>query len=241
VKGTEVNCTGSVLYAGPNGWFRVQITYNSTNTYTPRVVTGTATNTASFSGTAGDTVLVWGAQLEKLAAFASSDIPTGATAVTRAADSMSFAFPYAPQAMTVYADFVESGDTLLTGGNGVFAIGDSTNEALFVGGNQPGAYFLLHRRAGDVASTAAAVPTLGQRVELRGVMQADGSVFLGQSVDAAAEAVAATSAANAVSTSFSAATLRINGRTAGTTDGFIALRSLKIAAGVQSMATMRSL
>jgi len=199
-----------------------------------------ADNTQSYAGDIAKGFYLWGMQAEINTAFPSSYIPTTSAAVTRAADALSFPFLPVPQAMTVYADFVEIGNMIAASGAGVFAIGRSTNEAIFADGGAT--YETVHRVAGDVSSVAAATPAYGNHVELRVLANPNGSVALGQSINGATEVVAATSAGNAFGASFSFAELMVNGRTAaGSTVGFLALRSLKIAAQIQSLDVMRAL
>jgi hypothetical protein len=177
-----------------------------------------------------------GVQCEN-ALFPSSYIKTTTATVTRAAEALTLPFMAAPRAMTIYAKFVERGTASTGGTNGVLGIGASTNAALFLF-NESGLYKITHRRASDVASAAASTPSLGQVCELRGLLNGDGSVQLGQSIAGAAEVVASASGANALAAAWFDTTLTINSRFAGDA-GFIAIGAIRIAAGVQTLAYMR--
>jgi hypothetical protein len=76
-------------------------------------------------------------------------------------------------------------------------------------------------------------------VELVGIFNADGSVQLASSINGV-DVLAAASGALADSGAFNNTTLRVNDRTAGSNGGFMALREIKIIAGVQTLATMRA-
>src|SRR5262249_46023891 len=155
---------------------------------------------------------------------------------TRAAEMMQFPLNIIQQALTIYVKFIELG-TLSTGvTNGLIGLGASGNPSWDIE-SSPGAYNFLHRRGGNVQSTAGAAVPYGSSAELRAVINADGSVFLGQSIAGAAEVVAATSAANALATTptlWNDTTLTIGSRGAGTL-GLAAFAAVKIAAGVRSM------
>ena len=95
--------TSSIKNVG-NGWFKINIMFNS--------LIGTASNNirAAFvvSGTTqiGDSLYLWGAQLEQ-ASTASSYIPTNGTTVTRLADNISVPTPAGVTSITETIDGVE--------------------------------------------------------------------------------------------------------------------------------------
>lgn len=169
-------------------------------------------------------------------AFPSSPMATTTVAVTRAADALSFPYNAVPQAMTVYAKFVELG-TILTGtSSGLWDIGSSGDASLFCL-NDGGTYGSINRTTASVAAILGTAPSYGQGTELRVAVAADGSQVLGQSLGGAAETTV-TASANAFAP-FAAATLQVGGR-AGGLQGFALFQSIRIAAGVQTMTTMQA-
>ena len=190
--------------------------------------------------TENDAIDVWGAQIED-GAFASSTIVTGAAAVTRAADALSFPFLPVPQAMTVYADFYDLG-TYATSNGGIGSVGGTTGASLQFYSNGSGIYNTFHSNGStSVTKATGAAATFGDRVELRFPIQSDGSVLIGQSLNSGTETVSTTSAANTFASAWNATTVFVGQMSAGGFTGFAAFRSLKIASGVQSLATMRTL
>lgn len=196
---------------------------------------GSATWAAATTGTA-----VFGFDQFENAAFPSSYIPTTTVAVTRAADSLSFPFLPSPQAMTVYADFVEGG-TYLDSAAAVAVIGDAAaNRQCFLLGAQTGFYRASAQASGSTTNAQAiAGPLVGNRVELRGAFAANGGVTLGQTISSGTEAVVTTASAGAFDATFSGPLLTLTGYT-GAQRVFLALRSLKVCAGVQTLDTMRA-
>ncbi len=191
--------------------------------------------------TSGQTGNVYAGGVQAVnATIPSSYIKTTSAAVTRSADVGSFVWSAAPRAMTVYVKFTETGG-VGDADAGVLSIGNdglaAANLQLRSNGTN---YFIRHNPvAGAVESTAATAPTVGQVCELRGILYADGSVALGQSIDGAAEVVASASAAQAMDSAWSGPKLHLNALGTGNI-GTRALASVNIAAGVQSLATLRA-
>ena len=181
--------------------------------------------------------------------LASSYVPSLGTAATRNSDVLPFPFPARPQAMTVYVWFVEMG-TIVSPVSGqptrrVIHIGksDNTSPRLGINRDDTGNYGIFTNNGtgeSDRTSVLSAAPSVGDVVELRGILNADGSIQLGQSVNGATETTSTTSAAAALPTAWSDVVLWLN--SVGTTsEGFNAFRNVKIHRGVQSLTTMRRL
>tara|TARA_Y100000401_G_scaffold99930_1_gene88538 strand:+ start:1353 stop:2633 length:1281 start_codon:yes stop_codon:yes gene_type:complete len=156
-----------------------------------------------------------------------------------------------PQAMTVYAKVMgdagldESASTS-GGNNGLVHIGStgaSTDPRLSLYSTVGTNFVFMHdngtnERSSTISSSAA---VWGDTVELRGVLNADGSVVLGQSINAGAETTGSTSSTSAVDADAWAADRIYIGSLGTANQGVAVVYAVKVARGVQTMAQMRAL
>lgn len=214
---------GTHLYTEPVGggvyrlWFR-SASVIAANSH--RVELFPAAGNASRTGS----IYVGGVQVENASVPSSLFITTGAPA-SRAVELFSAPFPPVPQAMTVYARFVEAGTIAITSGfPRIVQIGAAAGARLVMYCNNAGRYgFDYFTAAGVQRSVVLATgPSIGQTVELLGTLYSDGSVQLEQSIDGGSVTATARSAASALSSAWSAAMLTIGsapgGGSAGQTD-----------------------
>ena len=188
---------------------------------------------------------VGGVQAED-ATYPGSYLRTTTATVTRAADRLEFPFPHAPEAMTVYAEFIEQGqpDWATVGGTAprIVHIGASSNGLpriilyKLAGGDN---YQFFHDPATSVSSAVDINPVYGNRIELRGILNADGSVQIGASKNGGSESLGGASAANALAAAWSSPTVISLGCVGATGQGDILLRSVKVARGIQTLGEMR--
>ena len=242
----RITGSGTIQMTMDNGstWTAVTVTSDWTRVNIP---TQTLANpTVGFRVvTNADAIAVDFVQNEN-GAFQSSPIAVTTVAVTRASETLSFPFVAPPQEMTVFVKFTERGTIDSSADDRVVQIGkndDTAPRLILYNDNATTKYRVYHQAAvggANVRSTAAANPSIGDTVELRGVMGADGSVFLGQSINSAAEAVATTSAALTPAAAWSGQLVNVN--SVGTTlVGHNAFQSIKIARGTKTLAEMRIL
>ena len=191
------------------------------------------------------TVYAWGAQAEN-ATVPSSYIKTQATTVTRNADSLYFPFIAPPQAMTVYVRGVENNratDTL-AGQLGIVQISDAAgNDAYFAFINRTGSagYSSIHDPAElSISGAVGTTVTRGDLVEFAGGVRASGAAFLSISVNGGATTSGADGTAQAFAATWSAPRLYLNSQ-GSANPGQFAFTHVIVAAGEQTMATMRSL
>lgn len=231
---TVVAATGSAMVEllGDGAYL---VTLTSTTCTAANAHTIFASNFVGGGGTA-TSYLITGIQLE-FGPVATSYLQTAASTQSRAADVLTFPFVLPPQATTWYVKFIERGTVLASSSPGLVGIGASTNAAFFLG-NSGGFYTAEHLRSGAVNSTQAAAPAFGQLVELRALLNADGSVQLGQSIAGGSETLAAASASNAFATAWHDTTLTLGDR--GGVPGYTAILSVRIALGAQTLSQMRA-
>ena len=187
--------------------------------------------------TNGDKIAVDFVQNEN-GGFQTSAIATTTVAVTREADALSYAFLAPPQAMTTYADLLFRG----TGSNPtVVVIGaiDSNVMRWHVGLNPSDKPFqyLENTSGSSVTLATATAATHGQRVELCGSHSAAGTALAASINQAAAESAAG--GAVAYDAAWSALTLSPQNNVPGSVNHCV-MRSIKVAAGVRTLAEMRS-
>jgi hypothetical protein len=108
--GTKQAAAGSAAITNlGNGWYLCQTTWTSTSALVCKIYVTSADNVVSYAGSAGSGIYLFYAQREA-AAFASTPIFTGASAVTRAADILTYpsAGNVSGTVGTAYAEFTSS-------------------------------------------------------------------------------------------------------------------------------------
>lgn len=242
--GTTSNATGRIT-ALADGWYRCEVVADVSNGgTTPQVIVrlGSGSETVSYTGDGSSGLYVWGIQFEADQPFASSYIQTVASTVTRNAETCSFPFVAPPQEMTVYTKFIEGGTiTAALPALRLFHIGAASATAdprlsVFESG---GNYAIIHDN-GTLTPTAtlAAAPSIGDTGEIRGVLNANGSVLIGQSVNSGAETTAQDATAAALRAAWAGQLGYLNSGGTGSR-GFNKLRALKIARGAPTMEQLR--
>lgn len=229
--------TGSVFLIGPDG---VNSPVLAVTAQWTRFARTGAANVNRFVGiqlaTSADAVDVWDPQVDDLA-FATSEMPTTTSAVTRGADSYAMPFTAPPVEMTVYLKFVEKGSALISAN--LFAITDAAvGNPLFRCLTSGGFYVTQHVNAANVSSQVP-VAALGDVVELVLRLFGDGSVDISESINGGAVVVGTQSAPTALATAWADDILWLNSAGSGGV-GFTALQSLKVIAGARGLAEARA-
>lgn len=222
-----------------NGWYRILFSATgvvAANVNQFRVQPDPATGTGN--------VYAWGAQVEN-AIVPSSYIKTQATTVTRNADSLYFPFTAPPQAMTVYVREVNCGNFATeTDIRRYVNIGDSvvsTDPRFGLSGltnNRFSPYYDNGVTSVSVTVIPSPTPVLRDLVETRAALRSDWSVLGGISVNGGAE-VTGTSVVSGSALAFAQPRLYVAGLSSQSP--LSALTHVIVAAGEQTMATMRSL
>lgn len=179
-----------------------------------------------------------------MAVNASSYIPTVAAALTRNRDQCSFPFNARPQASTAYVRFVWLSGDLSLSDLFVLQVGSlSTANPRFVLDINAGSCRVLHiNAAGTVKSSSVSGASLvtGNTVEMRGILNADGSVQLGLTISGGAETLGAASAAQVLPQAWASPNLSVN--SAGSIAvNFCAYRNVLVLAGVLPLQTCRAI
>jgi hypothetical protein len=192
----------------------------------------------AMGGGTATSMLVSGIQPED-ATFPSSLLPTTSATLTRNQDLLSFPLGILPRVLTVYVDAMwyvaaDAGTNFTA-----FAIGSG---APFLVGRLDGttleAVTLHDNGTGNVNAQTSNAGSYGHRGESRHVLQADGSVFTGLSVDGGTEVVTAASGPKTFAAAWANAVLYI-GNQNGAQPGYFGFRAVRIAAGIQNLAFMR--
>lgn len=173
-------------------------------------------------------IRVIGGQAED-AAFPSSYIPTTAAAVTRAADALSLPFGPVPQAVTFYKRVRFAGLPRLVWNYG------TSGAYVSLAYNSTSAFTQHFNGVTSDASLLASTPALGDLVEMRGVLYADGSTRVFVSVNGGAESTGSATVPIAFGSASASPTLSL-------TDGGVAFDASErtlILPGVRSLTECR--
>lgn len=177
----------------------------------------------------------------------SSIIRTTGSTASRSADVPYLPFTAPPQAMTAYVRFFEMGTVLAASGDRILQIGltsPATDPRFFIADTGGGFYRVGHDNGtAEAFSTMAAAPTFGQLVELRAVLNANGSVQLHQSIDGAAEVSASASSApsGGLAAAWAGERLYLGCDPAGTRGGLNPFTHVRFGPGSKTLAEMRAL
>ncbi len=182
-------------------------------------------------------MILWGGQGEVNVPFASSYIETAGSPVIRATESMTFPFDVGMQEATFYARFRERGAIIADSGLRLMQIAAS-NPSLHIRAETGWRVRHTDGAAASVESTSAALPAINDVVELRAVLNADGSVQMHQSINSGTEASGSASAAQALATDKKWGSAILSVSLVGT-PGYFNLIDLMSVAGVHSLGDCR--
>lgn len=149
-------------------------------------------------------IYVGGCTATDLAAALATPIQTTGAAVTRAVQSLTFPWNVPPQAMTVYVKFLERESPNWSQSAAIAQIGagdNSTPRLLLYKPNGTDTYRLYHDPSTSVNSSVDLNPSIGDMVEVRGVLNGDGSVQMHGALNGGSESSGSASAAQAFSNS----------------------------------------
>lgn len=235
---TTTGGTGAAYsVASVDGWWQVVMVV------TTGITSGnTIAAAVGFTGngqTAGDFFYAWGAQLEAAKSISSYSANAG-SAVPRVADAMSFTLNSLPRALTLYIDMVDLGSSLLATLPGIVDIGGSGGNLFFVYfANAASPAAILSNNSVNSLGAGAASTGYGDRGEWRATISSAGAATLGLSKNGGAESVGSAGTAVGLPAAWSAATLGLNA-VVGFAPGLAAYRTVRLAAGVQTLAYMRN-
>lgn len=180
--------------------------------------------------------------------WAAANIPTvtynGGVPALKMTTADVFYAPYhhTPQALTVYARFIERG-TISGASNRILQIGSSNGATVpYLAVLTTGTYYraTVDTSGTDATATLAVAPTTGQLVELRATLAANGGVTIGQSIASGAETLASSTANATMPAAWADTRLYINSG-GSASRGKAHFEAIKVARGIKTLAEMRAL
>lgn len=232
IAGSGTRYTPTAL--GTTGWYRISFTVAS-------VVAANANLLIIYPGTNAGTGTVSAAFPQgENSTFPTSYMVSTGSAGSRGADLYSLPFTPPPGEISIYLKFIERGSISLN--VKVFEISNAAGDFPHFFVNSQTALYNAHHSNGvsSVDSQLAAAPAIGDTEELLARLFANGSIDLTQSVNGAASASAAQSAALSLATAWSDDVLWLNSGGSAGAAGFMALQSFKVLAGARSLTEMRA-
>lgn len=239
-----------------NGFTEIRLVWDcSTGGTTPNVAfyIATADGVSTYSGDGSSGIYIWGAQFETdagataSAGFGSSYIKTTTAPATRAIESLYFPYTETPKALTFYMRFIESGTVLRTNIARVATIGEdaTSNVPRLLVYSQSGLDRYAARYDDNSGNNSTSGhPTdvaMGDLVELRVTLDDNGNAQIHQTLNGGSEVSATAGGDTTMASAWSSERLYVNDTGSGDRPGFNAFEAIKVARGVQTLATMRSL
>lgn len=228
-----------------SGWtgdhHRVAVTFDSDSgatTPTVEYLLADADGSVSYDGDGSSGLHLWGFQFEADSSFPSSYTPTTSSAVSRAADDLSFPIGFGPQEMTIYAKLVDQGTT--AGGDFYWMIGDPANEQITARAPEGQVDMWLDDGSNRSDVTNLLSPSVGDVIEQRLVVKTNGDVEGGASLNGGTEETGTGSGAS-LPNSFSTSELFVGQRQDGLAGAVDMISGPIIAPGVKTMDECRAL
>jgi hypothetical protein len=169
----------------------------------------------------------------------SSPTFTSGSTVSRALDNFQDSWGSAlPQSMTIYLRFFDMNKN--TGGT-LFALGSNTAPYVHISPNSGTGYSVTFNNTSSVGSTITAAHNWGDLIEIRAVLNPDGSIIAGASVNGAAEVTHTTTTTQAFPLNWSDTIVRLGTLNGASSPGIAAYTHVFAVAGVQTMAQMKTI
>jgi hypothetical protein len=144
-----------------------------------------------------------------------------------------------PQELTLYVHGIERGTAGASANDVLVQIGaDGSNPHLIIESSGT-VYRADYFGSASRTSTLGAAPSNGEQVELRLTLSAAGVVQIHQSIEGGAETSASAATANALPAAWGATKIRLNANQAGASLGDFEYRTVKVAAGILTLAEAR--
>ena len=172
----------------------------------------------------------------------SSYIETTTASVTRSTDLANLGNPGTPQNLTVYVKWVERGSAFENNAR-TFQIGsgDTNPRLLLFTDRVTSRLKFIHTNSGGVGSTSEMLlPAVGDVVEFRGVVGADGAVQGFLTINGGTETAGTAGTAAALDANWSAAQFWLGQRSDAARGGINAFHAVSVEQGTQTLAFMRS-
>ena len=241
---SDVVGTGTTRVVDGGLWWIVEITLtnNSTALNTNLATTvypayGTVLGTPSVAATGS--CVVGQVQVELNSPFYSSPIFTTTAAVNRGADLLYLPISFTPQALTIYAKVINLGTFATTAAQRVFQIGSNSAGSFNVKAGASNTVVPEVNNGGFVSGVGVGSVQLSDVLETKSTLTPAGVWGLTATVNNGTESAQTTAAYGSMPATFSTPVIYVGSD--GATSGFAAFQSVKIAAGIQPLATMRTL
>lgn len=199
-----------------------------------------ASGATTYTGDGSSYASFWGVQFEDNARFATSYIKTSGTAVTRAADELYFSLSWLPQAGSIYVDAVSLGIGYGSGSARVFQVSNvaGATPRLTIENNSTNngtVYASHHNGSAEVVSTSG-THAVDARVEYLVTLTPSGATQMTDAYNGGGGTARTQSGANALATAWSTPTVLHVGGVAGSGKPGLALRAIRVAFGVRTLA-----